>query len=100
MYIIIYQYLRYCIVYVDEKVLPFQGIIPQASVYVLSIPKCRDGLKQLGKVIFFFFFVFFHFISIFLCTGNLQTGATHLTFIFCDWQCGSEITFSTSTYQK
>ncbi len=93
MYIIIDQYLRYCIVYVDEKVLPFQGIIPQASVHVLSIPKFRDGLKQLGKVIFLSFFILFpyfyapvifrqvqHILLLFSVTGNVEV-KSHLVLL-------------------
>ncbi|XP_022762644.1 14 kDa zinc-binding protein-like [Durio zibethinus] len=37
------------IVYEDDKVLAFKDINPQAPVHVLVIPKCRDGLTQLGK---------------------------------------------------
>ena len=39
------------IVYEDEKFLAFRDINPQAPVHVLVIPKFRDGLTQLGKVI-------------------------------------------------
>ena len=38
--------------YEDEKVLAFRDVNPQAPVHVLVIPKLRDGLTQLGKVIF------------------------------------------------
>ena len=41
------------IVYEDEKVLAFRDINPQAPVHVLVIPKFRDDLTQLGKVIFY-----------------------------------------------
>lgn len=43
------------IVYEDEKVLAFRDINPQAPVHVLVIPKLRDGLTELGKVISFTF---------------------------------------------
>lgn len=39
------------IVYEDDKVLAFRDINPQAPVHVLVIPKARDGLTQLGKVL-------------------------------------------------
>lgn len=38
-------------VYEDQKVLAFRDINPQAPVHVLVIPKSRDGLTELGKVI-------------------------------------------------
>ena len=41
------------IIYEDEKVLAFRDINPQAPVHVLVIPKLRDGLTELGKVIYF-----------------------------------------------
>ncbi|CAI0392587.1 unnamed protein product, partial [Linum tenue] len=40
------------IVYVDEKVLAFRDISPQALVHVLIIPKIGDGLTELGTVSF------------------------------------------------
>lgn len=39
------------IVYEDEAVLAFRDISPQAPVHVLVIPKLRDGLTELGKVL-------------------------------------------------
>lgn len=39
------------IVYEDDKVLAFRDINPQAPVHVVLIPKFRDGLTQLGKVL-------------------------------------------------
>lgn len=39
------------IVYEDDKVLAFRDINPQAPVHVLVIPKFRDGLTELRKVI-------------------------------------------------
>lgn len=41
------------IVYEDEKVLAFRDINPQAPVHILIIPKLRDGLTELGKVLSF-----------------------------------------------
>lgn len=40
--------------YEDESVLAFRDISPQAPVHVLVIPKQRDGLTELGKVLFSF----------------------------------------------
>lgn len=48
------------IVYEDDKVLAFRDINPEAPVHVLVIPKFRDGLTQLGKVIFCLFILFRH----------------------------------------
>ena len=45
------------IVYEDDKVLAFRDINPQAPVHVVLIPKFRDGLTQLGKVLLKFVFL-------------------------------------------
>ena len=52
------------IVYEDDKVLAFRDINPEAPVHVLVIPKFRDGLTQLGKVVVLSFYSISTFVSI------------------------------------
>ncbi|KVH99584.1 Histidine triad (HIT) protein, partial [Cynara cardunculus var. scolymus] len=39
------------VVYEDDKVLAFRDIAPQAPTHILLIPKVRDGLTGLSKVV-------------------------------------------------
>ena len=62
------------IVYEDEKVLAFRDINPQAPVHVLVIPKFRDGLTELGKVIVcpILLFPYFYASVIFRCVQYID----------------------------
>ncbi|KAH1113248.1 hypothetical protein J1N35_006626 [Gossypium stocksii] len=39
------------VVYEDDKVLAFRDIAPQAPMHILIIPKSKDGLTDLSKVL-------------------------------------------------
>jgi hypothetical protein len=65
------------IVYEDDKVLAFRDINPEAPVHVLVIPKFRDGLTQLGKVVV----LSFYSISTFVSISDLQMGAVNLSLL-------------------
>jgi diadenosine tetraphosphate (Ap4A) HIT family hydrolase len=65
------------IVYEDDKVLAFRDINPEAPVHVLVVPKFRDGLTQLGKVIV----LSFYSVSTFVSISDLQMGAVNLSFL-------------------
>ncbi|KAJ0631276.1 putative histidine triad (HIT) protein [Helianthus annuus] len=41
------------VVYEDDKVLAFRDIAPQAPTHILLIPKVKDGLTGLSKVIMY-----------------------------------------------